>query len=57
MKRHKFSGVQLALMPYWAEAGTTVAEVCRNTGISEATFCVWWNNDAGLMPSEMRWLR
>ena len=39
-----------------AEDGTTIGEVCRKTGISEATF-YGWKKYAGLMPSEMRRLR
>ncbi len=37
-----------------AEDGTSVGEVCRKTGISEATFYAWRKKYAGLMPSEMR---
>jgi putative transposase len=40
-----------------AEEGTTIGEVCRKTGISEATFYSWRKKYAGLMPSEMRRLR
>lgn len=40
-----------------AEDGTSVGEVCRKTGISEATFYAWRKKYAGLMPSEMRRLR
>ncbi len=40
-----------------AEEGTTIGEVCRKTGISEATFYAWRKRYAGLMPSEMRRLR
>jgi putative transposase len=40
-----------------AEEGTTVEEVCRKAGISEATYYNWRKKYAGLMPSEMRRLR
>ena len=40
-----------------AEESTTIGEVCRKTGISEATFYAWRKKYAGLMPSEMRRLR
>jgi putative transposase len=40
-----------------AEDGTTIGQVCRKTGISEATFYAWRKKYAGLMPSEMRRLR
>ncbi len=35
----------------------SVEEVCRNAGISDATFYNWRKKYAGLMPSEMRRLR
>jgi len=40
-----------------AEEGTSVAEVCRKAGISEATFYNWRKKYAGLMPSEMKRLK
>ncbi len=40
-----------------AEDGTNVGEVCRKTGISEATFYAWRKKYAGLMASGMRRLR
>lgn len=39
------------------ESGTTVAEVCREVGISEQTFYVWKRKYAGLGLSELRELR
>jgi len=40
-----------------AEGGTTVAEICRDVGISEQTFYVWKRKYAGLGLSELRELR
>ena len=40
-----------------AEEGTSVDEVCRKTGISQATFYAWKKKYGGLMPSEMKRLR
>jgi putative transposase len=40
-----------------AESGTTVADICRNVGISEQTFYVWKRKYAGLGLSELRELR
>jgi putative transposase len=40
-----------------AESGTTVAEMCRDVGISEQTFYVWKRKYAGLGLSELRELR
>ena len=40
-----------------AETGTTVAELCREVGISEQTYYVWKRKYAGLGLSELRELR
>jgi putative transposase len=40
-----------------AEGGTTVAEFCRDVGISEQTIYVWKRQYAGLGLSELRELR
>jgi len=39
------------------EAGARVAEVCRKTGISEATYYLWKRQYAGVGVSELRELR
>ena len=39
------------------ELGTSVDEVCRKIGISEATFHVWKKKCSGIGPSELRRLR
>jgi putative transposase len=57
MKRSKFTEAQIAFVLKQAEEGIAVAEVCRKTGISEATFYAWRRKYAGLMPSEMKRLR
>jgi putative transposase len=40
-----------------AENGTTVKEICREHGISDATFYIWKKKYAGLGLSELRELR
>ena len=57
MKKSKFTEAQIAFILRQAEEGTTVGEVCRKAGISEATFYNWRNKYAGLLPSEMKRLR
>ena len=57
MKRSKFSEAQIAFVLKQAEDDTSVGELCRKTGLSEATFYAWRKKYAGLMPSEMRRLR
>ncbi|VVE54539.1 transposase IS3/IS911 family protein [Pandoraea horticolens] len=41
MKKSKFTDERIASALKQAEVGTTVAEVCRKTGISEATFYIY----------------
>ena len=57
MKTSKFTEAQIAFVLKQAEDGTSIAEVCRKAGISDATFYSWRKKYAGLMPSEMRRLR
>ena len=57
MKKSKFSEEQVAFALRLAESGTPVADVCRQMGISEATFYVWKKKYASLGVSELRKLR
>ena len=57
MKASRFTEAQIAFVLRQAEDGTAVGEVCRKTGISEATFYNWRKRYAGLMPSEMKRLK
>ena len=57
MKRSKFSEEQVAYALRQAESGTPVSEVCRQLGVSEATFFVWKKKFAHLGVSELRRLR
>ena len=57
MKASKFSDAQIEFVLKQAEEGTSVGEVCRKAGISEATFYNWRKRYAGLMPSEVKRLR
>ena len=57
MKRSRFSDQQIAFVLRQAEEGTTVEEVCRKVGISEATYYNWRKKYGGLMPSEMKRLK
>ena len=57
MKRSKFSEEQVAYALRQAEAGTAVGDVCRQLGVSEATFYVWKKKYAGLGVGELRRLR
>jgi putative transposase len=57
MKRSQYTDQQVAFALQQAEAGTSVPEVCRKMGISEATFYRWKQKYGGLMPSEVQRLR
>jgi putative transposase len=57
VKRSKFTEDQIAFALKQAELGTSVEEVCRKMGISQATFYVWKKRYTGVGPSELRRLR
>jgi putative transposase len=57
MKKSKSSEEQIAYALRQAESGTPVGDVCRQLGISEATFYVWKKRFAHLGVSELRKLR
>jgi putative transposase len=57
MKASKFTDAQKAFIVKQGTEGTTVAEICRKSGISQATYFNWKKKYEGLMPSEMRRLR
>ncbi len=57
MKKTKFTEAQIVIALRQADTGTSVAEVCRKRGISEATFYNWKKKFAGLGVSELRRLR
>ena len=56
MKRSKFSE-EVAFALRQAESGTPMKEVCRQLGVSEATFYVWRRKYGELGVSELRRLR
>ncbi|OQS31450.1 transposase [Chromobacterium haemolyticum] len=57
MKKSKFTEEQIAFALRQAESGTTVAEVCRKMGVSEATFYNRKKKYGGLGVSELRRLK
>ena len=54
MKKTRFTEPQIAFVLKQAETGSSVAEVCRKSGISEQTFYRWKQKYSGMLPSEMR---
>jgi putative transposase len=57
MKRSKFSEEQMAYALRQVEGGTPPADICRQLGVSEATFYIWKKKYAHLGVSELRRLR
>lgn len=57
MKKSRYTEEQIAFALKQAELGTSVAEVCRKMGVSEAAFFRWKQKFSGLGPSELRRLR
>ncbi len=57
MKKSKFSEEQIAYALRQADSGTPVGDVCRQLGVSEATFYVWKKKYGQLGLSELREMR
>jgi putative transposase len=57
MKKSKFTEEQIAFALHQADTGTSVEEVCRKIGISQATFYAWKKKFGGMGVSELRRLR
>jgi putative transposase len=57
MKRSRFTDEQISYALRQVEGGAAVADVCRQVGISEATFYIWKNKYASLGGTEIRELR
>jgi putative transposase len=57
MKRSRYSEEKILYALKQAEGGTLVGDVCRQMGISEATFYVWKKKYGGLGLTELRELR
>ena len=57
MKRSKFSEEQIVYAIRQADAGTPVCDLCRQLGVSEATFYAWKKKYGHLGVSELRHMR
>jgi putative transposase len=57
MKGKRFTDEQITYALRQAEGGTPVADVCRQMGVSEASFCVWKKKYGKLGLTEIRELR
>lgn len=54
MKKSKFTEEQIVFALKQAEGGTSIAEITRRLGITEATFYRWKQKFGGLMPSDVK---
>lgn len=57
MKKTKFTEAQIAFALRQSETGTRVEEICRQMGVSQATFFNWKKKYGGMGVSELRKLR
>ena len=57
VKKSRFTNEQIVYALRLAESGTPVIDVCRQTGISEATFYTWKKKFADLGVTELRKLK
>ena len=57
MKRKRYADEQIAFALRQAESGTSVEEVCRKLGVSEATFYRWKKQFVGMGVVEIRRLK
>lgn len=57
MKRSRFTEEQISYALRQAESGTPVADVCRQLGVSEASFYVWKKKYSKLGLTELKELR
>ena len=57
MKRKRFTEEQILVVLKQAEAGRSVPEICREQGVSDATFYNWRKKYSGLELSDLKKLR
>jgi putative transposase len=57
MKKSRFTEEQITYALRQAESGTPVADICRQLGVSEASFYVWKKKYGKLGLTELRELR
>jgi len=57
MRKSKFSESTIVTLLKEAEAGRKVADICREHGISTATFYQWRSKYGGMEASDIKWLK
>ncbi len=57
MKRSRFTETQIISILKEADAGMQIKQLCRNHGISDATYYNWKSKYGGMSASELKRLR
>ena len=57
MKKTRFTETQIVSIPKQQEAGIPTKEICRQHGISEATFYNWKSRYGGMEASDVKRLK
>ena len=57
MKRSRFSEIKIVSILKEGEAGIPVPELCRNHGISRATYYTWKSKYGGMEASDLKRLK
>ena len=57
MKQNRFTESQIVSILKQQEAGSKVMDICREHGISDATFYNWKAKYGGMAPSQLKRLR
>lgn len=57
MKKSRFSETQIVSILQQQQAGLSVADICRQQNISEATFYKWKSRYGGMQPAEIKRLQ
>ena len=57
MKKSKFTETQIITMLKQHESGVKTSDICRDQGISQATFFKWKSKYAGLEASDLKRMR
>lgn len=57
MKQNRFTESQIVSIIKQQEAGSKVMDICREHGISDATFYNWKAKYGGMAPSQLKRLR